>query len=137
MGGHRDDLEYDFSKPVISISLGLPSIFLLGGKDRNNYAVPILVRPGDVMVLGGDCRLHYHGMARVVVPSSSRQKEGGKEYNEDNKLQWLPQIDANLKELCETYWINDWSDIGIQEEEEEAQKEKKGQPMIPESDRCA
>ena len=79
MGGHRDDLEFDFTKPVLSLSLGLSAIFLLGGKTREEPPVPLLVRPGDVMFLGGESRLAYHGMAKVlpsdlnddVVPSKT------------------------------------------------------------------
>lgn len=67
MGGHRDDLELALDKPVISLSLGLPAVFLLGGKTKEDEPVlPILVRPGDVMILGGESRLNYHGMARVL-----------------------------------------------------------------------
>ena len=66
MRGHRDDLEYDFTKPVLSISLGRSAIFLLGGKTREEPPVPLLVRPGDVMFLAGESRLAYHGMAKVV-----------------------------------------------------------------------
>lgn len=35
MGGHKDDLELDHSQPVISISIGLPAVFLLGGDSKN------------------------------------------------------------------------------------------------------
>jgi alkylated DNA repair protein alkB family protein 1 len=67
MGGHRDDLELALDKPVISLSLGLPAVFLLGGKTKEDEPVlPILVRPGDVLILGGESRLCYHGMARVL-----------------------------------------------------------------------
>jgi alkylated DNA repair protein alkB family protein 1 len=67
MGGHRDDLELALDKPVVSISLGLPAVFLLGGKKKTDEPViPILVRPGDVMILSGDSRMNYHGMARVL-----------------------------------------------------------------------
>ena len=66
MGGHRDDLEFDFTKPVVSISLGLPAIFLLGGTTRNEAPLPVLVRPGDVMLLAGKSRLAFHGMAKVI-----------------------------------------------------------------------
>ena len=70
MGGHRDDLELDFTKPVVSLSLGLPGVFLLGGKTKDcSPVVPILIRPGDVILLAGDSRLCYHGMARVVPDS--------------------------------------------------------------------
>ncbi len=66
MGGHRDDLELDFTKPVVSLSLGLSAVFLLGGTTKDSAVIPILVRPGDVMLLAGDSRLCYHGMARVI-----------------------------------------------------------------------
>jgi alkylated DNA repair protein alkB family protein 1 len=67
MGGHRDDLELAFDKPIVSISMGRPAVFLLGGKTKDcSPIVPILIRPGDVMVMGGDCRLNYHSMARLL-----------------------------------------------------------------------
>lgn len=69
MGGHKDDLEVAIDKPVVSFSVGLPAIFLLGGKTRQDKnIIPILVRPGDVMCMGGDSRLNYHSMARVLPP---------------------------------------------------------------------
>jgi alkylated DNA repair protein alkB family protein 1 len=47
--------------------MGLPAIFLLGGKTKDDSpVVPILIRPGDVLCMGGDCRLNYHGMARLL-----------------------------------------------------------------------
>ncbi len=67
MGGHRDDSELDVTKPVVSFSLGLPAVFLIGGKTRDEGpVVPLLLRPGDVMLLGGDSRLNYHGVARIL-----------------------------------------------------------------------
>mmetsp|Transcript_8995 Transcript_8995/g.13831 ORF Transcript_8995/g.13831 Transcript_8995/m.13831 type:complete len:383 (-) Transcript_8995:709-1857(-) len=69
MGGHRDDLEFAMDKPVVSLSVGLPGIFLLGGNTKDDPVVPILVRPGDVMMMGGKSRLAYHGMARVLSAS--------------------------------------------------------------------
>jgi alkylated DNA repair protein alkB homolog 1 len=69
MGGHRDDLELALDKPIVSMSVGLPAVFLLGGKTKDESPVlPILIRPGDVMCMGGDCRLHLHSMARVLPP---------------------------------------------------------------------
>lgn len=76
MGGHRDDLEEAIDKPVVSLSTGLSAIFLLGGKTKGDEpVVPILIRKGDVLCLGGDTRLNYHSMARVlprVVPIPNR-----------------------------------------------------------------
>ena len=70
MGGHRDDLEEAIDKPVVSLSTGLSAIFLLGGKTKDDEpVVPILIRKGDVLCLGGDTRLNYHSMARVLPHS--------------------------------------------------------------------
>jgi hypothetical protein len=67
MGGHRDDLEEALDKPIVSLSVGLPAVFLLGGKTKEESPVlPILIRPGDVMCMGGDTRLNYHAMARLL-----------------------------------------------------------------------
>lgn len=67
MGGHRDDLEEALEQPIVSLSLGLPAIFLLGGATKDDKVLPILVRPGDVMIMGGPSRLYFHGMARLVI----------------------------------------------------------------------
>lgn len=67
MGGHRDELELALDKPIVSISLGRPAVFLLGGKTlEHGPIVPMIVRSGDVLVLGGDARLNYHSMARLL-----------------------------------------------------------------------
>jgi len=72
MGGHRDELEIALDKPVISLSVGLSAVFLLGGKNKEEQpVVPILIRAGDVMCLGGDARLNYHSMARVLPKAVS------------------------------------------------------------------
>jgi len=46
MGGHLDDLELTLGPPVLSVSLGLPAIFLLGGATKDVKPTSILVRPG-------------------------------------------------------------------------------------------
>ena len=67
MGGHQDDLELALDKPIASISLGLPAVFLLGGKSKEETpVVAILLRPGDVLCMGGACRLSFHAMARII-----------------------------------------------------------------------
>lgn len=67
MGGHRDDLEFAMDRPIVSLSTGLPAVFLLGGKTKEDQpVVSILIRSGDVLCMGGDSRLNYHGMARLL-----------------------------------------------------------------------
>jgi alkylated DNA repair dioxygenase AlkB len=66
MGGHRDDSEPAVHQPIVSFSMGRPAVFLLGGPTRNDPVTPILVWPGDVMMMGGATRLNYHAMARLL-----------------------------------------------------------------------
>jgi alkylated DNA repair protein alkB family protein 1 len=70
MGGHRDDLEYDDRAPIVSLSLGgRPCLFLVGSVDEQDDAspvVPLLLRPGDVLILSGPHRMAYHAMARLL-----------------------------------------------------------------------
>ena len=69
MGGHRDDGEEALMHPVVSISLGSPCCFLLGGLDKSEEPTALVLRSGDVLVLGGEGRLRFHGVPRVWVKS--------------------------------------------------------------------
>ncbi len=59
---HQDRDEQDFSAPIVSVSLGLPAVFLFGGTRRNDPTDRIPLRHGDVVVWGGPARLRYHGV---------------------------------------------------------------------------
>lgn len=60
---HQDKDEQDFTQPIVSVSLGLPATFLLGGLDRADKAICVKLTHGDVVVWGGPARLRYHGIA--------------------------------------------------------------------------
>lgn len=62
MGLHQDKDERDFSQPIVSVSLGVPATFLLGGFERADKTVKIQLNHGDVIVWGGASRLRYHGV---------------------------------------------------------------------------
>jgi alkylated DNA repair protein (DNA oxidative demethylase) len=62
---HQDKNERDFSHPIVSVSLGLPSTFQFGGLKRNDPVKKFAVRHGDVAVWGGPSRLCYHGVATL------------------------------------------------------------------------
>lgn len=66
MGGHQDDVEYTMAHPVISLSLGSSSVFLKGGLTKDEVPLEVLLRTGDVAVLGGASRLSFHGVAKVL-----------------------------------------------------------------------
>lgn len=67
MGGHQDDGEEALESPVVSLSIGSPCVFLLGGRDKDEAPLALLLRSGDVLILGGESRLRYHGVPRVWV----------------------------------------------------------------------
>ncbi|SFN44479.1 DNA oxidative demethylase AlkB [Dokdonella immobilis] len=62
MSLHQDRDERDFGAPIVSVSLGLPAVFLFGGPVRKDKPLAIPLRHGDVIVWGGPARLHFHGV---------------------------------------------------------------------------
>jgi alkylated DNA repair protein (DNA oxidative demethylase) len=69
MGLHRDADERDFDQPIVSVSLGLPTAFLIGGAERRESPRPLPVLSGDVVVFGGPARLLFHGVRPVKAGS--------------------------------------------------------------------
>jgi alkylated DNA repair protein (DNA oxidative demethylase) len=63
MSLHQDRDERDFSAPIVSVSLGLPAIFLFGGMKRADRPRRYRLEHGDVVVWGGPSRLLFHGVA--------------------------------------------------------------------------
>ncbi|MEO8874810.1 MAG: DNA oxidative demethylase AlkB [Polyangiaceae bacterium] len=62
MALHQDKDESDLTAPIVSISLGIPAVFLFGGHRRKHPAARITLRHGDVVVWGGVDRLRFHGV---------------------------------------------------------------------------
>jgi alkylated DNA repair protein (DNA oxidative demethylase) len=62
MSLHQDRNERDFSQPIVSVSLGLPAVFLFGGPRREDKPKRTPLHHGDVVVWGGPARLHFHGI---------------------------------------------------------------------------
>ena len=59
---HQDRNERDFDQPIVSVSLGIPAVFLFGGMQRTDRALRVPLAHGDVVVWGGPARLRYHGV---------------------------------------------------------------------------
>src|SRR6185437_1210223 len=59
---HQDRDERDFTQPIVSVSLGIPAVFLFGGLKRADKTTRVTVTHGDVAVWGGPARLRYHGV---------------------------------------------------------------------------
>ncbi|SFD93901.1 DNA oxidative demethylase AlkB [Nitrosomonas sp. Nm166] len=62
---HQDKNERDLNAPIVSVSLGVPVIFLWGGLRREVRPSRVPLLHGDVMVWGGPARLRYHGILPV------------------------------------------------------------------------
>jgi DNA oxidative demethylase len=62
LGIHQDRHEIDLTQPIVSISLGLECVFLLGGFQRTDPTKRILLEHGDVIVWGGPSRMRFHGV---------------------------------------------------------------------------
>jgi alkylated DNA repair protein (DNA oxidative demethylase) len=66
MSLHQDRDERDIAAPIVSVSLGLPAIFLFGGPRRADKAQRYRLQHGDVVVWGGPSRLYFHGVAPLA-----------------------------------------------------------------------
>jgi DNA oxidative demethylase len=78
MGQHQDRDEDDFSAPVVSLSLGDSCLFRVGGSKRRDPTSSFRLASGDALVLGGDARLAFHGVDRIIAGSSTLLPEGGR-----------------------------------------------------------
>jgi alkylated DNA repair protein (DNA oxidative demethylase) len=63
---HQDKDERDFRAPIVSVSLGVPAVFLFGGVKRKDRPQRVPLEHGDVVVWGGPARLRYHGVAKLA-----------------------------------------------------------------------
>jgi alkylated DNA repair protein (DNA oxidative demethylase) len=66
MSLHQDKDEQDFGAPIVSVSLGLPAIFLFGGLKRSDKPRRFRLEHGDIVVWGGPTRLFFHGVAPLA-----------------------------------------------------------------------
>ena len=78
MGLHQDRDEADFAAPVVSLSLGASCIFRWQGSARGGKTAAIELASGDAVVLGGEARLAFHGVARLIPGSSDLVPDGGR-----------------------------------------------------------
>jgi DNA oxidative demethylase len=78
LGSHRDEDEDDARAPVVSVSLGDDATFHIAGARRTDPKRRLILRSGDVFVLGGRARDFYHGVDRIHPGTSSLLDEGGR-----------------------------------------------------------
>ncbi len=78
MGLHQDRDEQDFTAPVVSLSLGDTCLFRVGGTRRSDPTRSFRLTSGDAVVLGGEARLAFHGVDRIMPGTSTLLPEGGR-----------------------------------------------------------
>ena len=66
MSLHQDKDEKSLDAPIVSVSLGLPAVFMFGTNQRSTRVQRMRVLHGDVVVWGGASRLAYHGIAPLA-----------------------------------------------------------------------
>lgn len=65
MSLHQDKDEHGYEWPVVSVSLGIPAMFLFGGHARSDATQKVPLFHGDVVVWGGEDRLRFHGVMPI------------------------------------------------------------------------
>jgi len=78
MGAHIDNDEQDAKAPVVSISLGDPAMFRMGGSERGGPTKGIKLFSGDVVVMAGESRFCYHSVSKVYYGESALVPRGGR-----------------------------------------------------------
>ncbi|KAF3779471.1 Alpha-ketoglutarate-dependent dioxygenase [Nymphaea thermarum] len=105
LGGHVDDMEADWSKPIVSISLGCKAVFLLGGNQRDHPPIAMFVRTGDVVLMAGAARECFHGVPRIFtdeenadVSALAQQFSSADEFYFKNYIQ-TSRININVRQV--------------------------------------
>ena len=84
MGVHQDKDERPETlaagTPIVSVSLGDAARFVVGGLSRREPTSPVILRSGDVLVMGGPSRLRYHGVTRIL-PATAPEGTGPGRFN--------------------------------------------------------
>jgi alkylated DNA repair protein (DNA oxidative demethylase) len=84
MGVHQDKDERPETIaagiPIVSVSLGDAARFVIGGLSRRDPTSPVILRSGDVLVMGGPSRLRYHGVTRIL-PGTAPEGTGPGRFN--------------------------------------------------------
>ncbi|MND37696.1 Alpha-ketoglutarate-dependent dioxygenase AlkB [compost metagenome] len=78
MGLHQDKDENELAAPVLSISLGNSCLFRVGGLERKDPTSSFKLQSGDIVLLGGEGRLAFHGVDRLYPGTSTLLKNGGR-----------------------------------------------------------
>eukprot|EP01039_Chlorochromonas_danica_P007562 gene7562-8362_t len=76
MGGHLDDAEHTLNHPIVSLSIGCASVFLMGGRTKDIHPNALLLRSGDAVVMSGESRHCYHGVPVILSEAVEERLTG-------------------------------------------------------------
>lgn len=93
--GHVDRSEPNMEAPLLSMSLGASCIYLAGGLTRDDPVLPIYLHSGDILIMSGRSRRIYHGVPRILSPSSPPYFFKNDE-DEDDDNSFDPNVKAAL-----------------------------------------
>ena len=84
MGVHQDKDEpretIEAGVPIVSVSVGDAARFVVGGLSRKESMSPLMLRSGDVVVMGGPSRLRFHGVTKIL-PGTAPEGTGPGRFN--------------------------------------------------------
>jgi len=94
---HKDDLEWDLTKPLVSISLGLPAVLLVGGTDRLTPPTPLLLNCGDIVILSGTARTAYHAVPLVLKHYNKMYCDHGIDSHDSFSPECLGDVECSVE----------------------------------------
>ncbi|KAJ2163115.1 hypothetical protein GGF46_000044 [Coemansia sp. RSA 552] len=105
MAGHVDKTEDSMDAPLISLSVGLACVYLIGGPTRDTEPTPLLLRSGDVLAMCGESRLAFHGVPRVLPDTAPAYLVAPEAGDQDTGAEGYPPW-RHFAEYLETHRIN-------------------------------
>ena len=106
MCGHRDDAEPCQSAPIVSISLGMDAVYLLGRESRDVPPVAIRLRAGDVVVQGGASRAYVPVQLADWIKQALKQLQTHltpKTTNNNQTCRQSPQTNSHFQQHSTTF----------------------------------
>ncbi len=122
MGAHLDSAELTQMPPIVSISLGNSAIFMIGGPTKSVKPSAILVRSGDVVVMGGSSRVSYHSVPRIIENSFKTKIENIRQENPKFETTKIISPTGEIEEispLVVEYLSNHRINVNIRQMEDE------------------
>lgn len=77
----------------MTCSFGQDAVFLLGGMDKKDHPLALLIQSGDIVIMSGDCRLSYHGVPRIIASPEDVPRWSKSEVADDESEDWLQCCD--------------------------------------------